>query len=113
MTDRDPTTGRFLPGNRAAEGNPSGTRGRPKRYAAEYADELHGTLTLAAWRRIVHRAIEQALNGDHRARQFLAGYVLGQPPQLVVADVNGTQERLFRVVDALRDALPDVEEGGA
>ncbi len=110
MSDRDPETGRFLPGNRAGTGNPSGRRGRPKTYYAEYVDELHETLTLETWRKIIEKAIEQAVDGDHRARQFLASYAMGQPIQMIAADINGERERLSIVLDAIRDSLPLVED---
>jgi len=110
MSDRDPQTGRFIPGNKAGTGNPSGRRGRPKTYYTEYIDELHDTLTLEAWGRIIDKAIEQALSGDHRARQFLASYAIGQPIQMIAADINGERERSSIVLDAIRDSLPLVED---
>jgi hypothetical protein len=67
-------TGRFAKGNKVGKGN---SGGRPKAYAQDYLDEMKGELTMPKWRGIIGKAIEQALDGDNRARTFLASYVMG------------------------------------
>jgi len=107
MEERD-SRGRFTRGNCAGRGNHGG---RPKHYATEYADVMKQGLTLKSWRKIVDRAIEQAIEGDHRARQWLAEYVMGKPIQLIAADVqNGPRERLISTIEGLRALLPSVDE---
>jgi hypothetical protein len=101
--------GRFTKGNKAGKGN---NGGRPKAYAADYLEEFKGEVSMAQWRGIVAKAVEQALNGEHRARTFIASYILGQPVQQVVADVSGTRDRLLKVMGMIEEALPEVGDSG-
>ena len=105
--------GRFVQGNTASRGNPSGLRGRPKTYAADYLDAMKEELTPAKWQGIIRKAIEQALDGDHRARTFLAAYVMGQPVQQVIADVTGSRDKLLQVLGDIERSLLEVEDSGA
>ncbi len=101
--------GRFVKGNAAGKGN---NGGRPKAYAADYLEEFKGEVSMAQWRGIVAKAVDQALNGEHRARTFIASYILGQPVQQVVADVSGTRDRLLKVMGMIEEALPEVGDSG-
>lgn len=70
--------GRFVKGH-------VGGPGRPRRpVEQEYLATLNGAVTLDAWREIVQRAIEDAKNGEAKARDWLAKYLLGDsPPSLL------------------------------
>ena len=74
MPERD-ENGRFVKGN-------SGGPGRPKKAREErYYEIMHTACTYVKWRKIVNKAVEQAMRGNHNARKFLADYLLGPPPQ--------------------------------
>jgi len=100
--------GRFTKGNKAAKG---GGGGRPHSYAQDYQAEMREVLDMATWRGIVKKAVEQALDGDNRARTFIAAYVMGQPVQQVVADLTGSRDRLMSVLGEIEASLPEVDEG--
>lgn len=69
-TGRD-DRGRFAPGN-------SGGPGRPKRAVElEYIKALADTVTLDDWRAVCQSALEAAKAGDAKAREWLAGYLIG------------------------------------
>ena len=65
--------GRFAKGNR-------GGPGRPKKARDErYYEILQQACTFDSWKKIIDKAVEQALDGDKDARKFLAGYLMGEP----------------------------------
>ena len=67
--------GRFAAGN-------GGGPGRPKREReVEYYRVMEMSVTLADWRAIVTKAVEQAKRGDAVARKWIADYLIGTPPQ--------------------------------
>jgi hypothetical protein len=62
---------------RFAAGNPGGP-GRPRRtIEREYLAALGEAVSLADWRDVVARALADAKNGDGKARDWLAKYLLG------------------------------------
>ena len=68
------------PQGRFAEGNPGGP-GRPRRTVErEYLATLSEAVTLETWRAIIDAAIDQARNGDDKARAWLSKYCLGERP---------------------------------
>jgi len=89
MPDRD-EKGRLLPGNQLAKG-----KGRPRREVEEkYLKTLSAAVSLKDWRAIVERAVQQALDGDDKARAFLANYLIGRPTEYLNADVTSNNERM-------------------
>jgi hypothetical protein len=71
--DRDPETGRFAPG---WHGGP----GRPRRaIEADYLAALSEAVPLESWNAVIAKALEQAQNGDAKAREWLSGYLLPKP----------------------------------
>jgi hypothetical protein len=67
-------------------GNPGGP-GRPRRAVErQYLAALSDAVPLDAWRAIVEAAVEAAKNGDARARDWLARYLVGEHP-LSLADL--------------------------
>jgi hypothetical protein len=93
-------TGRNPDGTFAA-GNPGGP-GRPRRATEQaYLTALSDTLTLEEWRAIVARAVQDAKNGDGKAREWLAQYALGAEPltltQLAALEyLSVTEEHMVR-----------------
>jgi hypothetical protein len=62
--------GRFALGN-------AGGPGRPKRKSeAEYIAVLCEAVPLEEWRKVCERALKDALNGNAKARDFLAHYLI-------------------------------------
>jgi hypothetical protein len=66
-------------GGQFAEGNPGGP-GRPRRaIERDYLAALSDACGPETWREIVERAVADAKNGDAKAREWLAHYLLGIP----------------------------------
>ncbi len=66
-------------GGRFSLGNPGGP-GRPRRQTeADYLHVMMTTVTLETWETIIRAAVEAAQAGDHKAREWLAGYLCGAP----------------------------------
>ncbi len=70
MTERD-NNGRFAKGNR-------GGPGRPRRHVeSEYLAALSDTVTMDSWKQVCQRAVEDAINGDSKAREWLTKHMVG------------------------------------
>jgi hypothetical protein len=67
---------------RFALGNPGGP-GRPPRVTErDYLAALAGECPPETWRAICRRAVNDALAGDAKARDWLSRYLLGSPGEL-------------------------------
>ncbi len=67
-------------GKQFQPGNPGGP-GRPRRqFAREYMDALVEAVPPEEWRKIIDRAVKDAIAGDARAREWLAKYLIGEDP---------------------------------
>ena len=93
VTINPTTAGRDSQG-RFVKGHPS-TGGRPKRATElSFLKKLRDTVTDAAWQKIVEAAINAAIAGDAKARDWLSNYLLGPPNgsrlvELAVAELTG------------------------
>ena len=88
---------------RGASGNPNG---RPKRKTEQaYLNAMIGGVTMAAWKRIVIRAVEDAENGDAKARQWLTDNLIGKPK--VYTDITTNGESINRRITVLDYGLDD------
>jgi hypothetical protein len=77
---------------------------------AQYLDELTKTVPLTKWQEICNVAVAQALEGDGRAREFLANYLVGRPLQAVeVSGPGGSPIAWGVVLMAIRQAVPDAQ----
>jgi len=96
-TNRDDGGGTgFVEGNAAAVGNRS--PGRPTRRKEEkFLLLLSSAVSESDWKDVIYKALEQAKEGDWRARQWLSDYLIGKPVQRVLADVEVTTHRDFEV----------------
>ncbi len=81
MNTRD-TSGQFAVGNRGGPGRP------PRQTERAYLETTLASCPLEAWRDIVARAVEDAKQGDAKARQFLADHLLRGTPPLSLLDVE-------------------------
>ena len=88
---------------RFSNGNPGGP-GRPRRAVEEdYLAALSDQLSIERWESIVSKAIEDAENGDHKARDWIARYALGPSPKVAEMGLQGAL-RLFQLaVDEARE----------
>ena len=88
---------------RFSKGNPGGP-GRPRRAVEEdYLAALSDQLSIERWENIVSKAIQDAENGDHRARDWIARYALGPSPKVAEMGLQGAL-RLFQLaVDEARE----------
>ncbi len=65
--------GRFAPGHPGGPGRPPSAKER------EYLETLGSVCTIDDWRAICRRAVKDARAGDHRARNWLSKYLVGNP----------------------------------
>ena len=69
--------GRFSKGNRGGPGRPR------RRVEVEYLACLSDTVTFPTWKKIVKRAVADALAGDNAARNWLSKYLLSDAENLL------------------------------
>ena len=70
---RDPD-GRFQKGGKGSPGRPC------RAIESDYLlAKLSEAVPLSVWQEIVAKAVEEAREGDHAARAWLAGYLCGKP----------------------------------
>jgi hypothetical protein len=84
-----------------ARGLWKGGPGRPRRATeASYLAVLRECVPLAKWRKIIRRAVADALDGDHKAREWLAAYLLGKPAEAsaILADAEAANQPAPKVV---------------
>ena len=88
---------------RFSKGNPGGP-GRPRRAVEEdYLAALSDQLSIERWENIVSKAIQDAEDGDHKARDWIARYALGPSPKVAEMGLQGAL-RLFQLaVDEARE----------
>lgn len=67
--------GRFAPGNPGGPGRP------PMQREGDRLATLREVVSADAWRGVCMRALKQALDGDHKAREWLSRYLLPQMGQ--------------------------------
>jgi hypothetical protein len=105
-TDRD-VRGRFLPGS-------PGGPGRPRRAVeTDYLVALSEAVPLEKWREIVEPAVDQAVSGDAKAREWLGSYLAGKPTghalrRMVIAEAEVAVEAV-----AVEPAASDAHEESA
>lgn len=98
--------GQFVNGNSASAGVSEGKTGRPPRKREErFYDITLRACTYSDWRKIVKKAVKQALEGDHRARKFLADYIIGPPLQR--QEISGPEGGAVVIVKMTGNMEPD------
>ena len=92
---RDAQDGRFLPGN-------PGGPGRPRRaIEADYLAALSEAVPMESWRAIIAKAVEQARDGDAKAREWLSNHLVGKPTGDALSSLSIVEEMCTRA-----NALP-------
>lgn len=105
-------------GGRFAQGNRGGP-GRPRRAIEhDYLAALGDGLTLADWAVIVKRAVDDAKNGSHTAREWVSKYALGSNPmglidlarrellgvtpgdEMAVMNTEESKQHIFKSIDS-------------
>jgi hypothetical protein len=109
-SDRD-SSGRFVPGNPGGPGRPL------RRVELDYLKAVRDGCSLDDIRTITMRAVQQAKDGDSRARDWLSRYLLGTPiavapklSDLAFQEESGDDPISRRVQDAaqMSDVLKDL-----
>jgi hypothetical protein len=105
-----------LPNGTFAKGNAGGP-GRPRRAKErDYLQALTDVVGLEDWRAIVQKAVDTAKAGDHRAREWLAKYLVGDDP-LAVLDLAEELEALTVALEEMKHGRgnhrPPAQRGGA
>ena len=72
-----------------------------KRSQAVYIQAMSENISLEAWGKIILKAVEDAIAGDYRARQWISSYLVGTPIQRVALDAHVTTERFSKEDRAL------------
>ena len=94
---------------KGVSGNP---KGRPKRaFERAYLDATIGSVSLADWSDIIGKAVEQARDGDDRARNFLAKYLM--PEQALKLVFATPEESSAEVVFEVTIPAPRIGPHGA
>jgi hypothetical protein len=97
-THRD-TNGRFAVGN-------SGGPGRPRRAVeANYLAALSEAVSVRKWKKIVEKAVKDALAGDRHAREWIGDYVLGKPDHEKLLELAAKEMVGFDSVGARASAI--------
>ncbi len=103
--DRDPSSGRFVAGNRAGRGNPR------NRQAQHLRCEMLEMVTEEDIEKIVRRLVAAAIDGDLNATRLLFDRLFGKPDQAVslvedgppiITDVDEIRRRLIADNELLR-----------
>ncbi|MFN2202346.1 MAG: hypothetical protein ACK2UO_14155 [Caldilineaceae bacterium] len=95
MTATRDSSGRFQVGNPGGPGRPQ------RRTEAFYMQAMMDEVPLDTWRDVVRAAVTAAKSGDHRARSWLAKYLVGEPKTEVPAPMQVIVEQLLQVDPAL------------
>ncbi len=98
MTEQRTNDGRFAPGH-------SGGPGRPRRAVeSRYMAVIGDAVSLEDWQAIVQRACDDAKDGDGKAREWLAKYLVGaEPPTLLSIAAN--EQRQANDTDVVVDEV--------
>ncbi len=103
-------------GGRFAVGNVGGP-GRPRRQTeADYLHVMMTTVTMETWKNIVTAAVEAAQAGDHKAREWIGRYLVGEPAtkaptplSVVVDNLLGQDEALDKAAYLMSRPVLDLE----
>jgi len=112
MADRD-KNGKFIKGHQVSTGNKGG---RPPRAREEQYNKIMMTAcTFEDWEAIVATAVQQAKQGDQRAREWLCDYLVGKAPQTVALHhsmADETRQFMRELVGLSGDDEEEAEANG-
>ena len=100
--------GRFIKGNKASPGR--ATAAKEKKYLATMVN----VVSVKDWESITLMAVEQALEGDYRARDWLTKYLVGPPPVGLSAEMREetdpiTGDKIKRLAVMVRSIVSAME----
>lgn len=101
MAKNHDKAGQFKEGNQAAKGH-----GRPRKPAPEYLAAVADELSLDSWRKIIGKAIEAAIDGDHRARSWITTMFLDAEKMAAEIRSSDLVETMSSAFSASREAEP-------
>src|ERR1035437_9316402 len=108
----DPVTGQHL----FAKGNTFGKGHKPwaEIHKSRFSGAIVKQLKPRQWKAIIAKAIEQAMDGDDKARTFLMHYTIGKPKEVVEATItNMYTEDIDKRIDIVFGLLKeDKDEHG-
>ena len=82
----------------------AGGPGRPKRSTEEnYLQVLSEQVTLKDWTEVVQRALDDAKNGDNRARDWLGTYLMGDKPPAMLLKPEPTIDAVALAAELRKD----------
>lgn len=87
------------------KGNPGGPGRPPRATEAAYLDATVQAVPLEKWRKVVSIALQQALRGNHKAREWLGRYLLPQKPVTTAATPEETQQALQNFIRRMRESV--------
>lgn len=64
-----------------------------RRSQADYLRALADEVTIEDWQAIIRTAVEQAIAGNTRAREWLGNYLIGRPIQRIAAMIDDVSQR--------------------
>lgn len=89
MAAKRDKNGRFI------KGTVPNPKGRPPKVVEEsYKQLLMAAVTPEAWKSIIGMAVSQAIQGDAKARDFIAERILGKPNQPISGELNVDLSRM-------------------
>jgi hypothetical protein len=95
---------------RFAKGNTFSAVYRNVSPLAKYRNAFQESISNGDWKKIILKAVEQAIDGDKEARRFVAEYLVGRPKETI--DLNITQidpVEIYRKIDLIFNSFTDDE----
>ena len=86
------------------KGKPPGPGRSPMKKEERYYRLTIESVTDEDWVEIVIKAVKQAKQGQWRAREWLANYIIGRPVQVIDANVNNKTIEVIYVDDWRNDS---------
>lgn len=93
-------SGRYAPGHCGGPGR------RPVPVELAYLETTRAACPPEEWRRVVEKALEQAIRGEHRAREWLRRVLLGDRSLISIEPESGSlpdQDLIKEFIEAVRE----------
>ena len=84
------SSGKFVPGNPGGPGRP------PRATEESYLATMRETISQQDWKEICKRALKDAKAGDHKARQWIADFLIGRTIPLSAEQTDPTGEKPYQ-----------------
>jgi uncharacterized protein (DUF2384 family) len=91
------------------KGNPGGP-GRPKREVERsYLESLKESVSLTQWKKIAKRAVDDAMQGDAKARDWLSKYLIGDKPLIAITMTDPMSDVSYAGGDRIRELIASLD----